>query len=172
MKVDAFTHYSGAFLNLETGKNEGEEGSPSPQGHTHIVCMCSHCPGNILFGVRPQPAPFQSKGRGWWHAHSQAGLTQGRGMRGAGTAAQVALLRSWNPPGLTLSPLHSPPPHSDCAAGQPRSQDSRVFRGSKSQPLAVPTVKPRPTGPGLPMGTEPRAYVKFILLEARQKKRH
>lgn len=62
MKVGVWTHHSGAFLILETGRNGG--GKPSPQGHTNIVRMCTHCPGNILHGVRPQPAPFQSKGRG------------------------------------------------------------------------------------------------------------
>lgn len=75
---------------------------PTPKAKCTFVRMRTHCLGNILHGVRPQPAPFQSKGRGWWRAHNQAGLTQGRGMRGEGTAGQVALLRSWNPLGLGL----------------------------------------------------------------------
>lgn len=82
---------------------------PAPKAKCTFVRTRTHCLGNILHGVRPQPAPFQSKGRGRGRAHSQAGLTQGRGMRGEGTAAQVALLRSWNPPGLGLTPL--PHPH-------------------------------------------------------------
>lgn len=42
--------------------------------------------------VRPQPAPFHNKGWGVRRTHSQAGLTQGRGMWEEGTAAQVAPL--------------------------------------------------------------------------------
>lgn len=97
-KAGACTHYSGAFLSSRDREERRRE-PPTPKAKCTFVRMRTHCFGNILHGVRPQPAPFQSKGRGWWRAHSQAGLTQGRGMRGEGTAAQVALLRSWNPLG-------------------------------------------------------------------------
>lgn len=70
------------------------DGPPPPKAMCTFVHMRTHCLGNILHGVRSQPAPFQNKGRALGRAHSQAGLTQGRGMRGEGTAAQVASLRS------------------------------------------------------------------------------
>lgn len=38
--------------------------SPSLQSHS-LVRMCAYSLGNILYRVRPQPAPFQNKGRGW-----------------------------------------------------------------------------------------------------------
>lgn len=79
------------------GKSGIGQGAPAPPRPRAPVRMRTHCLGNILHGVRPQPAPFQSKGRGLRRAHSQAGLTQGRGMKGEGTAAQVALLWSQDP---------------------------------------------------------------------------
>lgn len=85
-------HHSGAFLSLGTGRNDG--GSPLLSKAT---CGCVHVYtslGNILHRVRPQPVLFQSKGRGLRRTHSQAGLTQERGMKGEGSAAQVASLRS------------------------------------------------------------------------------
>lgn len=60
--------------------------------------MRTHCLGNILHGVRPQPAHYRARGGGGGAPTSQAGLTQGRRMRGEGTAVQVALLRTPPPP--------------------------------------------------------------------------
>lgn len=122
------------------------EGIPASKAIYTFVRMRMHCLGNILHGVRPQPAPFQNKGRGRGRAHSQAGLTQGRGMRGEGRAAQVASLRNWNPPSLTLSPLCNCPV---CDCRWPDQEPGfRLFRGPESQPLPVPVDEPRPSGPG------------------------
>lgn len=64
----------------EPGDRRMGEGAPASKAIYTFVRMRMHCLGNILHGVRPQPAPFQNKGRGRWRAHIQAGLTQGRGM--------------------------------------------------------------------------------------------
>ena len=141
-------------------------GSPSPQGHAHASALSwQHPPW-----VRPQPALFQSKGRGWWRrTHSQAGLTQRTGMRGAGTTAQVASLRNWNPPGLTLSPLHTLLHVLSVPLDSPGARTQGVPRLSVSTPGCTSAKTIAVEGWGLPMGTEPRAYADFILSETRQR---
>lgn len=89
-RAGACTHHSGAFLSLGTGKTKWGREPPLRAPRPRTVRMRTHYLGNILCRVRPQPAPFQSKGRGLRRAHSQAGLIQGRGMKGEGPAAQVA----------------------------------------------------------------------------------
>lgn len=114
----------------ETGRNQ--RGSPcAPPMPLHTLRMRTHCLGNILHGVRPQPAPFQSSGWGW-RTHRPASLTQGRGMREEGTAVQVALLRSWDPQGQHAS--HRPCLYCPRPALQPRV---RKLRGYYSQPLTI-----------------------------------
>lgn len=144
-RADACTHCSGAPLSLETERNR--KGSPWPPP-PKATCTCAHA--YVLSWQHPPrgeastcPIPEQGAGAAA-HPRSQAGLTQGRGMKWEGTAAQVALL--W-------------------------SQDSGCLEAPKSQPLTFVLVgKQRPRGdPGLPIGAESRARVAFILLEARQK---
>ena len=116
-KAGTRIHGSGALLSLGTGRNGA--GSPRPSKATCTCAQAHTLPWQHPHGVRPQPAPFQSKGRGLWRTHSQAGLTQGRGLKGEGTAAQVALLWSQDPGCLEApasQPLHS------CTGGPPKAQ--------------------------------------------------
>lgn len=92
------------FPELGDREERGRE-PPTPKAKGTFVRMRTHCLGNILHGVRPQPAPFQSKGRGWWRAHSQAGLTQGRGMTGGGNSCPGGLTQELEPSRLGLTPL-------------------------------------------------------------------
>lgn len=48
----------------EPGNKEEWGRSPCPPRPRAPVRKRTHCLGNMLHGVRPQPAPFQSKGRG------------------------------------------------------------------------------------------------------------
>lgn len=114
MKEGTCTHHTGAFLNLGTGRNQG--GNPRSRKAKDAVCAHAHA----LSWQHPpwgeaSTCPIPEQGAG---AATRPQLTQGRGMRGEGTAAQVALLRSWNPPDLTRNPLPAP---RLTTAGQTRS---------------------------------------------------
>ena len=100
---------SGALLSLGTRRN----GAGSPR-LSKATCTCAQA-YTLSWQHAPRgeasTCPVPEQGGGLGRTHSQAGLTQGRGMKGEGTAAQVALLWSQDPGSRVFGgPCISAPP--------------------------------------------------------------
>lgn len=141
MKVSACTHHSGAFLSLGTGRNQG--GSPRSQGHARV---CAHA--YALSWQHPpwgeaSTCPIPEQGAGAATRPQLGRPDSGERNEGGGHSCPGGLAQELEP---SRSDLQTPPRPSFDYRWPDQKPGFRVFRGPKSQPLAVLMDKSRPKG--------------------------